>query len=595
MKKRDVILVGLPFAGVLLLAMLAMLLHWQIARFEGQCRLEAQENVAQETKVVADVLGAMLERGDMPGATSYCGSFSENTLRLTLMDDSGKVLADSRENSAFMGNHLNRKEIQEAIAGHPNTVIRYSESLGKWMIYHAVAIRSASGNYILRVAVSTDRVNRMLRSFRLIVAGSFAAAMVLAALAVYYILRKIRLPLLRLQGSVGRIAAGQLDTPIAIPQSGVIRELAQGVEAMTGQLRERLVQVTDDRNERELLFSAMTECVMLVDETGNLLRANRSARRFFGMEEEHFNINRCRIAPLVNLVHEAFENNRPFEQELEPGAPYEGHAIFVHGQFMERDDLRLLLLTITDLSALRQLETFRSDFLANVSHEIKTPLTCIVGAAEALEECSSPEEQRKLVAMMKRHSERLNRLVHDILDLTAIERLQRDSSHCEFAPVQLDALMAEVANLTGEQIREAAMELEFHGGSDLWVNGDFSLLEQAVINLVSNAVKYSNCKHIVLSAKREQDSTVISVSDDGVGIPVQCQNRLFERFYRVDKSRSRQLGGTGLGLAIVKHTAQLHGGSVEVESSPGKGATFRLILPLAPAPQQGGEAPCCAV
>lgn len=592
MKRRDFILVGTPLAALAVLILSSALLYCRMAHFEADCREEAMENVAQETEVVAQLVGSMLDRGDLDAAISYCGRFRENTLRVTLMDAGGTVAADSREDVAFMGNHLNRQEVQDALAGRSASVVRYSDSLGKWMIYHAVAIPSTHGKYILRTAVTTDRLNRTLRNFRIIIAGAFGLAIVLAGVMLAYILRKVRQPLVQLQKSVGRIAAGYLDTPIAIPPDGVIRELAQGVDAMTCQLRDRLAQLTADRNERDLLFGAMTECVMLLDPQGAMIRANRAAIQFFGINANRFNINRCHIAELPEIVNQAFAGRHAFERELAIHSPAGETTLLVRGQFLTDDrNLPLLLLTLTDLSALRQLETFRSDFIANVSHEIKTPLTCIVGAAEALEECTDDAQRQKLTGMIRRHCDRLNQLVHDILDLSAIEKLQRDDSTCGFAPVPIDSLLADVLSLSLEQANAAGMKLELHGAEPLTVIGDYTLLEQALLNLVGNAVKYSGGRQIVLEAGKQDGNAVISVRDDGIGIPRDCQNRLFERFYRVDKSRSRQLGGTGLGLAIVKHTAQLHGGHAEVESAPGHGAVFRLVLPLAAAtkPSSGGQ------
>ncbi len=579
MKKQDFILVGTPVLALVVIAILTAMLGWRVNRFEEGCRQEAMDNVAQETLVVADVIRGMLDRRAVDEALKYCNSFHENTLRVTLLNADGSVAADSAENVAFLGNHLNREEVKSALAGQPHTIVRFSDSLGEWMIYNAVAINSNAGTYILRSAVSTNNLDRTLKNFRIIIFGTFGLAMIFATAILVYIIRKVRKPLEQLQHSVHEIASGHLDTPIAIPADGVMRDLAQGVDAMTTQLRERLDQVTADRNEREMLFSTMNECVILLDSTGTMIRANRAALQFFGIAGAQFNINRCQIAPLIELVNHAFSSSRPFEQEIVIQSTSGEMTLLARGQFLMSDGLELLLLTITDLSALRQLETFRSDFIANVSHEIKTPLTCILGAAEALEDCQDDGQREKLVEMLKRHSERLNQLVHDILDLTAIERLQRDSAHCDFEPIQIDALLTDVINLSLERANAAGMKLELHGDKSLTVKGDYNLLEQALLNLVSNAVIYSEGHNITLSAEQKDGYAVITVRDDGIGIPFECQDRLFERFYRIDKSRSRTLGGTGLGLAIVKHTAQLLGGRAEVQSIPGHGAIFSLILP----------------
>ena len=232
------------------------------------------------------------------------------------------------------------------------------------------------------------------------------------------------------------------------------------------------------------------------------------------------------------------------------------------------------------LKELERVADFRRDFIANVSHEIKTPLTCIVGAVEALEDGAGPQQQTRLLAMLKMQSSRLNSLVADILILSQLEREQADPER-ETEDVALDGVLANARNLCLARAEGAHMALDITHSEPLHLNGSAAQLEQALVNLIENAVRYSEGTRIGLSLARQGNDAILAVTDDGVGIAHEHQERIFERFYRPDKSRSRALGGTGLGLAIVKHIAQLHHGRAELESEPGKGCVFRLVLPLA--------------
>ena len=235
-------------------------------------------------------------------------------------------------------------------------------------------------------------------------------------------------------------------------------------------------------------------------------------------------------------------------------------------------------------NSLAKVESQRADFIANVSHEIKTPLTCIIGAAEALEdEELTPELRHNFMEMLRSNSHRLNNLVRDILSLAALEKRQLDPTR-DFAPVEVASVAVNAINLTRPRAAAANIVISLAGDASLPIKGDPILLEQALVNLLENALKYSGSDRITVTLRRDGPEAVIEVADHGIGIPPDHRKRIFERFYRVDGSRSRELGGTGLGLAIVKHICQLHHGSAEVDETPGGGCTFRLRLPLSGSP-----------
>lgn len=583
MKRRDLVLFGLPALILTLAILLACGLYLQVERFKGTYLAEVRANIAQEARLVIAAITPMLEAGNTAQAARFCGTFHEDTLRVTLIGEDGKVTADSQEDSDSLGNHQTREEVQAALAGQPASAVRYSETLHRWMMYHATAFTAGGKRYVLRTAVSTDDVSRLLRIFRLNLLCALVLGAALALALCVYIVRKVRRPLIDLQASVGDIAAGKLDTPIDIPADGIVHDLALGVAEMAEQLKRQLADMTAQRNERELLFETMDEGVLLFASDGALIRCNRAAARLFGLHSDDsasFRLSRCPIPELADTALGTLASGKGFEREFTSTQEQGARSFFVKAQLLPRQDSQHLLMTVTDLTGLRRLESFRSDFIANVSHEIKTPLTCIVGAVEALEDGAGPQQQTRLLAMLKMQSSRLNSLVADILTLSQLEREQADPER-ETEDVALDGVLANARNLCLARAEGAHMVLDITHSEPLHLNGSAAQLEQALVNLIENAVRYSEGTRIGLSLARQGNDAILAVTDDGVGIAHEHQERIFERFYRPDKSRSRALGGTGLGLAIVKHIAQLHHGRAELESEPGKGCVFRLVLPLA--------------
>ncbi len=587
MKTRDTFLFGLPLAAALLIGAFAWFLYAQISRFEQSYLTESKKNIAQETRLVSAVISPMLNAGDLRSAVSFCRSFDSDSLRLTLIESGGKVAADSFEKEGLPENHLERSEVKSAFAGRPSTTVRYSESLGRWMLYHAIPLKTSRGDFVLRAAISTDQVGRIIDFARLNMFWALLFGGEIVLLLTFYLMKRVRKPLLDLQESVDSIASGNLDSRIDIPESGVIRDLALGVSDMAEQLKNQLNAVTIERNEKNAILDSMGEAVLLFAANGDLIRHNKAAANLFSLTgpDLRFNLARCGISELLPLARKTLMSGEPFEHEFSfSGTGTPSRLLFIKGSLLEgRGGARFLLLTVTELTGLRKLESFRSDFVANVSHEIKTPLTCILGAVEALEEFDALSEahRKQLLGILTSQSNRLNNLVQDILSLAALEKKQLDFTR-EFGPVALDSMVVNSVNLCRKRAEESGFRLEIEKNEPLVLDGDTQLLEQVVVNLIQNAIKYSGGKTIGVSLTREPEgpSALLTVRDDGIGIAREHQSRIFERFYRVDKARSRALGGTGLGLAIVKHIARLHGGTADVSSEFGHGCEFRIRLPL---------------
>ena len=579
MKKRDSLLFFLPLVATVLIAAFAAFLYWQIANFEKGYLFDAQNNIAREAQLAAAVITPMLKNNDIAQIRQFCDSVKGHTLRLTLIDDTGKVVADTKEDSGIFDNHKDRSEVKKALSGEASSTVRYSFSLNQKMIYHAMPVDCSGKRYVLRSAIPTAEVGRIIDISRLNMFWALLFGAEIVLFLTFYIVKKVRKPLIDLQQSVKDIADGNLERQIGIPEDGMIRELAMDIARMTEQLKHQLSQVTFERNEREVLFNTMSEGVLLFKSDGFLIRANNAAAELLKFDrDKSFHLNRCHIPELVEEARKTIKSEESFEKEFFFERSGQNISLWIKGSILYRSGEKRLLLTITDLTNLRKLESFRADFIANVSHEIKTPLTCISGAAEALEETGDPEDRAKLTVMLKKHTERLNNLVKDILNLARLEKSPRKESTSE--KIVLSSVVENVVAIETDRAEECGFELKVADNLPLTVSGDADLLEQALINLIENALRYSNGKNITLSVTQEGANAILTVKDDGIGVAPEHHDRLFERFYRVDKSRSRELGGTGLGLAIVKHIALIHNGKAEITSSPDAGAEFRIILPL---------------
>lgn len=579
MKKRDSLFISLPIVIGIFIAGFAYFLFWQISKFEASYLLEAKKNIAQEAELASTIITPMLEKGEFSQISEFSRTMKGHSLRLTLIDNTGKVVADTKEDSGIFDNHKDREEIKSALEGQPATAVRYSTSLSQRMIYHAMPLDCNGERYVLRSAMPTAEVGRNINMARLNMFWAILFGAEIVIFLSYYIVKKVRKPLIKLQQGVNEIASGNLDRRIDIPEDGVIRDLAMDISVMTEQLKKQLSKVTKERNERMALFNSMSEGVLLFDFEGCLIRSNKAAAELLGFDNEKpYQLNRCHIPHLMEEGFHTLKSGESFEKEFCFQKDLQDVFLFVRGSVLHNEGEKYLLLTVTDLTNLRKLEAFRSDFIANVSHEIKTPLTCITQAAEALNETTVSENREKLVTILKKNTERFNNLVKDLLSLAQLEK--PDAVKREMGKISLDIILDNVISIEQQRIAECGFELQTLDMLPLTVCADADLLEQAIINLIENALRYSNGKTITLSITQEGTNAVVMVKDDGIGIPEEHLERIFERFYRVDKSRSRELGGTGLGLAIVKHIAIVHRGKAEVSSQLGVGAEFRIIIPL---------------
>ena len=509
--------------------------------------------------------------------------------RITIILPSGKVVGDSEKDPAKMDNHVDRPEFIEALNGPSGTSTRYSRTLEKDMMYVGIPIKKE--NHILavvRTSVPVNDIDLVLKSMKIKIAFGCLVVAVFAAMLSLFVSRRITRPIEQIKIWAESIARGECRLRPPVAESEEIGALSESLNQMAVELREHIDTVMRQRNEIKAVLSSMVEGVIAVDMEERVISMNHAAAKMFGCdlaEAQGRSIQEVvRNTVLQQFVKNALSSQEAVEKEIVLSSDRD-RFLNGHGTLLRDAEGKQIgaLIVLNDVTRLLRLEKIRREFVANVSHEIKTPITAIKGFVETLRDgaVENHEDAERFLEIIGKHVDRLEAIIEDLLSLSRIEQ------EAEREEVVLDEGRLKDVLETAIQVCEAGamakkIEIELSCAEDLLAKIDPPLLEQAMVNLIDNAIKYSNDGGTVrVEALQRESETIISVHDQGCGIEKEHLPRLFERFYRVDKARSRQLGGTGLGLAIVKHIAQAHGGHVAVESTPGKGSTFSIHIPKA--------------
>ena len=520
--------------------------------------------------------------------------------RITVIAGDGRVLADSSESPARMDNHGRRPEIIAALQGDTGSSLRRSKTLAKNMLYVAVPLESDRPQAgVLRLSVAATALESVLSTiYTKIILGACLIGL-LAACFSYWMARRISRPLEEMRRGAEMLAAGTTHQPIAMEHVHLSREtteLARSLNNMAEQINARMKTISRQANELEAVFGSMTDGVLAVAADHHIIRINRAAAELFAIDSKAVQ-GKSMQAVLRSLILQEFVNRVLASQETaveDVVLSLQGREITLRIRsvpLLDGEGQKMgILLVMNNLTRVNQLETVRRNFVANVSHELKTPITSIRGYVETLLDgaMEDPEDVKKFLAVIDRQGARLDAIVDDLLSLARIE----DRAENDDVILQQETLLPILeasAQACSLQAKQHNIILDLDCDARLTAPVNQVMLEQAVINLLTNAIKYSPAgKVVTLKAeinpgKGEQQAIRISVRDQGPGIAPEHLERIFERFYRCDKARSRENGGTGLGLSIVKHIAQCHGGTVDVVSIAGEGATFTLTLPMSPA------------
>jgi two-component system phosphate regulon sensor histidine kinase PhoR len=570
-------------SAILLIAIALIVVDFRLTHYTASREVQSVE---QRLEAEARILQAEAANVPPPQLEDWARQASQRSrARVTIIDATGAVLADSHHDPETMENHASRPEVIAAHRDGMGSSTRHSTTLNQDLSYVAVRLTyQDKPGYILRLAVSPDDVDSAIAAVRWrILFASFYAALV-ALIFAYFFSRSFTQRIARLRAfAEGLVDAHFSQAPLP-PADDELGALGRSLSTTAEQLRDLVDRVSVESTQREAILSSMLEGVLAVDSNLRITFANASFARAVGAS-----IPVSARMPVVELVR-APELREVLMRVLTAGEsvkrrmqlPAAERVFEVQATPLTSGTARGALAILHDVTDLERLERIRRDFVANVSHELRTPLTAIRGYAETLLEgaLEDQENNRRFVEIIKAHAIRLNNISSDLLTLSELEagRARPDPERVAVRAAAESAMrtLESEARLRGVSLTCGHME-------DAQVLGDRLQIEQALVNLLDNAVKFNRpAGEVLMEVTRTGDSRVkITITDTGIGIPYDDLPRIFERFYRVDKARSREVGGTGLGLSIVKHIIERMNGTVSVESQLGKGSTFTLLLPAA--------------
>lgn len=566
---RSRIFIKLLAAFVFVIAATTITIDFSVRRaWEASLRQEINRNLIQKTLLLAHRVEVEPTQSLQDIASQEAQAASA---RATIIDPTGKVLADSEAQASTMENHAQRKEFVAALHGKVGSDERRSRTLGVPFLYVAAPISGGAVRFAYPLS-ELEATTQLVRHTLWFSSGlAFIVALVIAAITAQYSARRLR----RIVGFAERIASGDLSARIAEGSSDEIGQVAAALDKTARKLEESFSALQTSQRQLETLLNSMQDAVIAVDADGRVQWANRGMDRLA--------LQRTRLhAPIVETVRDpdfltalsgATDTQRVTARRaasIIPGRTFDVTAAPMPGGGA--------VAVLRDLTETERVEKTRRDFIANVSHELRTPLTSIQGYTETLLD-SSPDSNhaREFLEIIRKNAARMSRLTEDLLTLARVESGEQPF---DIQPVAPGELLEEAAQSFRDIARNQHVEIVVENSAPNPVKADREAIHQVFSNLIDNALKYGGGE-IVLGSLPGKHNVEFYVRDSGPGIGSEHLQRLFERFYRVDKARSRESGGTGLGLAIAKHIVLAHGGTIRAESELNHGSTFLFTLPVA--------------
>ena len=514
-----------------------------------------------------------------------CENTKNDKAQITVVLRNGTVIGDSKKNQEELSNHLDNAEVHSALNGQIKSYIRFNETTRFKSLYVAIPIhRNTEIVGVLLNSVPTSVIdNQMWRLYLSVIFGS----LFIVIIAFYYILnfaKKINKPITEMSECAEHFAQGQFSKKIGNPDIFELEVLAKSLNKMASQLDEKIILIDQQKNEIDAVLASMAESVLAVDHFGKIIRYNEAFQKLFGISESVTGKDFAEIVRNKDLedyiTMNLTLNLKPDEKTI---------YLIKQSLYMKANGSALIdamgekygaVIVLSDITRMKQLDQIRQEFVSNASHEIRTPITSIKGFVETIlnNGLDDKEDTKRFLNIVDKQSDRLIAIINDLLLLSSLEE---GGGSVPRAEINVIEIFLEALQTCSFQAQQKDIHINLNCENNLKASVNSALVEQAIVNLLMNAIAYSPTKSTVeLSAEIISSKLKISVKDNGIGIPANHLERLFERFYRVDKSRSRKNGGTGLGLSIVKHIAQVHGGSVEVESTPNKGSSFYIYFPI---------------
>ncbi|MBZ0136212.1 MAG: cell wall metabolism sensor histidine kinase WalK [Planctomycetes bacterium] len=544
---------------------------------------ESTRDLETRARMARELLGG--SDGDMQANVLRAAEVSGT--RVTVITRDGAVRADSEAMAADMDDHGSRPEVSQALKTGYGSAIRFSGTRGAEFLYVAIADTDKPETDVIRVAMPMRQLSRRLE----VVQDSIyitVGVLLIVGLALSFVLsRYVVRPIEVMRAAAGEFARGNLDVKVEMARRDELGELVGAFNSMGRELQNRVGQLEANRREISTIMDNMSEGLLLVDATGNVVLANKAAAQLLNAGDDSMeghalweSVRLPEVDELLGSLPKLTEPRRIWVEDRTHGAQRRVLAFVATPLFDTAGGEQHAVILISDATEDQKLLEMRQDFVANVSHELKTPLTSISAYVETLLDGAADDEsvREPFLRKIQANTSRLSKLVSDILNLS---RLESDVGEESRQHLDLNELARDCVSKHREGADEKGVTVTLHPTDKpavALVNEEDML--EALDNLVVNAISYTQAGGSVeVRVKRSETGLVLEVADTGSGIPQDALTRVFERFYRVDKARSRALGGTGLGLAIVKHVAIKHGGSVKAESEVGKGSTFRITLP----------------
>jgi two-component system phosphate regulon sensor histidine kinase PhoR len=495
--------------------------------------------------------------------------------RVTVIAADGTVLGDTERNPAEMENHRYRDEVQQALKGEVGKSTRFSRTIEEDMLYVTVPIEYKENIIgVLRVSMYLDDIDILSITLMKNIIKVALLMILLSAFIAFLTAKKCSSPLEKLAEASREIAKGKFNIRVNVNGTNELKDLAENFNYMAERIGTLVAQLQYEKEQQNSISESISEGIMLLDTRGKIISTNRSFKKFFHLQaiENKYYWEVLRDEQFDQLIRKIQKSGENFSEEMS----WNNKSFLC--SFSSIPLKGGIAVVFHDITEIKNLERVKKDFISNVSHELRTPLTAIKGFVETLSEEESDPNKLRYLEIIERHSDRLVSIVNDLLLLSNLEERE---SKLEIEKINIKSLIDDIYKIFEENIKQKNLNFVEDVPENLPpLEGDRFKLEQMLINLIDNAIKYTDRGEIKISAYLQDSSLRIEISDTGIGIPEKHVNRIFERFYVVDKSRSRKSGGTGLGLSIVKHILNLHNGKIEVESTQGVGTHFSIVLPL---------------
>lgn len=508
--------------------------------------------------------------------------------RATLISIEGKVITDSRKNIDSMDKHSDREEFIEAINGNLGYSIRESSTLKTEMMYLAIPLKDKKNETIavIRTSESIEEINYLFRKIYIEILTASIIIFIISSIAGYILSRKVTKPISIIKQGAERFSRGDLKHKIYPFKVKEFDSLSESLNTMAKQLDEKIDMIVKQKNLQDAVLESMKEGLVAVDNNDVILLINNEAKEILNLAETDITgrtiQETIRIPEIQNFFVKLFDKGR--KEETEVIIQYEKEKVLQLTGTLLKDSNRNsigAIVVMNDVSRLKYLDSIKKDLVANVSHELRTPLTAIMGFIETLKEgiLNDPEKSQKFLDIISKNINRLNLIINDLLSLSRIEQAEEMNS-VEFESVRIRDIILQAIDIYQFSANSKNINIELNCEDEKKCLVNPHLFEQAIGNLIDNSIKYSpeNTK-VKIKCGKDENNIYISIKDEGYGISQEHLPRLFERFYRIDKSRNREEGGTGLGLAIVKHIVQIHKGEIKVNSEPDKGTEFIIYIP----------------